>query len=196
MPHDALNGSQVSRLLVDPDGASVAEAVQGLVGEDVVALGLVACPQGLEVIGAEWLLLAAEYVDVGGGSVYPRLDGHADVVRDGHDSVPSALVAVPRQRDFGESIVEVAPVELADLLMGAEQATIGEEASEVEIGVEGLDVFEYSGDIADRLVQRGLLSALGDLRDGVGEASCSIGWLQDGREALALVVEGGGGEEA
>lgn len=64
MPHHALNGSQVSRLLVDPDGASVAEAVKGLVGEDEDALGLVACPQGLEVVSVERLLLAAE--DVGG----------------------------------------------------------------------------------------------------------------------------------
>ena len=65
------------------------------------------------------MLLAAEDVRVGGGSVYPRMDGHADVVRDGHDSVPSALVAASRQRDLGESLVKVAPVELADLLMGA-----------------------------------------------------------------------------
>ena len=124
------------------------------------------------------------------------MDGHADVVRDGYDSVPSALVAAPRQRDLGESLVEVAPGELADFLVRAEQASIGEEAAEVEVGVECLDVFEYSGDIADRFVQCGLLPALGNLRDGVGEASCFVCRLQDGRETLALVVEGGGGEEA
>jgi hypothetical protein len=44
---------------------------------------------------------------------------YADIVRDGDDSVPSALVAASRQRDLGESLVKVAPVELADLLMGA-----------------------------------------------------------------------------
>lgn len=45
-------------------------------------------------------------------------------------------------------------------------------------------------------MKRGLLSALGDLRDEVGEASCIECRLQDGREALALVVEGRRGEEA
>ena len=80
--------------------------------------------------------------------------------------------------------------------MRSEQTTIGEQTAEVEVGVEVFDVLQHSCDISDRLVQCGLLPALGDLRDGVGEASSYIGWLQDGREALALVVEGGRGEEA
>ena len=66
----------------------------------------------------------------------------------------------------------------------------------MEVGVEGFDVLQHSCHISDGLVKGGLLPALGDLRDGVGEASCSICRLQDGREALALVVECGGSEEA
>ena len=66
----------------------------------------------------------------------------------------------------------------------------------MEVGVERLDVLEHSSDIADGLVQRGFDSALGDLRDGVGEASSNISGLEDGRQTLALVVECGGGKEA
>ena len=80
--------------------------------------------------------------------------------------------------------------------MRPEKTAIGEQTAEVQVGVEGFDVLQHSCHISDGLVKCGLLLALGDLRDGVGEASSCIGWLQDGREALALVVEGGGGEEA
>jgi hypothetical protein len=80
--------------------------------------------------------------------------------------------------------------------MRSEKAAVGEQTAEVQVRVEGFDVLQYSGHISDWLVKRGLLPALGDLRDGIGEASSCIGWLQDGREALALVVEGGRGEEA
>ena len=80
--------------------------------------------------------------------------------------------------------------------MRSEQTAIGEQTAEVQVRVEGFDVLQYSGHISNGLVQCGLLPALGDLRDGVGEPSSCIGWLQNGREALALVVEGRGGEEA
>ena len=96
----------------------------------------------------------------------------------------------------GQLLIKIPPCELADLLVRSEQTTIGEQTAEVEVGVEGFDVLEHSCHISDRLVKCGLLPALGDLRDGIGEASSCIGWLQDGREALALVVEGGRGEEA
>ena len=42
----------------------MAKAVECLVGEDEVAFGLVARPQGLEVVGVERLVFTAE--DVGG----------------------------------------------------------------------------------------------------------------------------------
>ena len=118
------------------------------------------------------------------------------ILWDRDDSVPPALVSASRQRDHGESFIEVDPRELANLLVRAEQASIGEHATEVEVGVERLNVLEHSGDISDGFVQCRLLPAFGDLRDGVGEASYCIGWLQDGRQTLAFVVEGGGGEEA
>ena len=80
--------------------------------------------------------------------------------------------------------------------MRPEKTAIGEQAAEVQVGGEGFDVFQHSCHISNGLVQCGLLPALGDLRDGIGETNSYIGWLQDGREALALVIEGGRGEEA
>ena len=78
--------------------------------------------------------------------------------------------------------------------MRPEQAAIGEQTAEVQVGVEGFDVLQHSCHISNGLVQGGLLLALGDLRDGIGEASSCISGLEDGRQALSLVVEGRGGE--
>lgn len=65
---------------------------------------------------------------------------HCHILRDGDDSVPTALVAASRQRDPCQLLIKIPPGELADLLVGSEQTTIGEDTAEVEVGVEGLDV--------------------------------------------------------
>ena len=80
--------------------------------------------------------------------------------------------------------------------MRSEQTAVGEQTAKVQVGVKGFDVFQHSCDISNGLVQCGLLLALGDLRDGVRKTSSNICGLEDGRETLALVIEGGGGEEA
>ena len=106
------------------------------------------------------------------------------------------LLRLPDSEIRVSLFIKIPPCEQSNLPMRPEKAAIGEQTAEVQVGVEGFDVLQHSCHISDWLVKCGLLPALGDLRDGIGEASSCIGWLQDGREALALVVEGGRGEEA